>query len=85
MESMYPNSVWDLVEAPSDFRAIGCKWIYKKKWGVDGNIETYKARLVAKGYTQREGVDYDETFSLIAMLKSICILLSIAVVVDYEI
>ena len=43
MESMYSNSVWDLVEAPSDFRAIGCKWIYKKKRGVDGNIETYKA------------------------------------------
>ena len=35
MESMYSNFVWDLVEAPSDFRAIGCKWIYKKKQGVD--------------------------------------------------
>ena len=82
---MYSNSVQALVEAPSDFRAIGCKWIYKKKRGVDGNIETYKARLVAKGYTQREGVDYEETFSPVAMLKSIRILLSIAAALDYEI
>ena len=48
-------------------------------------METFKARLVAKGYTQREGVDYEETFSLVAMLESICILLSIAAWMDYEI
>ena len=48
-------------------------------------METYKARLVAKGYTQKEGVDYEETFSLVAMLKSIRILLSIAASLDYEI
>ena len=73
------------MEAPSDFRVIRCKWIYKKKRGVDGNIETYKVRLVARGYTQREGVDYEETFSLVAMLKSIRILLSIVGALDYEI
>ena len=66
-------------------KAIGCKWIYKKKRGADGKVETFKARLMAKGYTQREGVDYEETFSLVAMLKSIRILLSIAVIHDYEV
>ncbi|KAH9753250.1 Integrase catalytic domain-containing protein [Citrus sinensis] len=64
---------------------IRCKWIYKRKRGVDERVETFKARLVAKGFTQKEGIDYEETFSLVAMLKSIKILLSIAAVLDYEI
>ena len=51
MESMYSNSVWELVDLPEGFRPIGNKWIYKRKKGADGKVETYKARLVAKGYT----------------------------------
>ena len=52
---------------------------------MDGKVHTYKARLVAKGYRQIQGVDYDETFSPVAMLKSIRILLAIAAYNDYEI
>ena len=85
MESMYSNSVWELVDLPESVRPIGCKWIYKKKRGVDGKVETFKARLVAKGYTQKEGVDYEETFSPVTMLKSIRTLLSITAALDYEI
>ena len=85
MESMYSNKVWELVEAPNGVKPIGCKWIYKRKRGVDGRVETFKARLVAKRFTQKKGIDYEETFSPVAMLKSIRILLSIAAVLDYEI
>ncbi|XP_075479017.1 putative mitochondrial protein AtMg00820 [Primulina tabacum] len=85
MESMYSNSVWVLVDTPEEVRPIECKWIYKRKRGANGKVETFKVRMVAKGYTQREGVDYEETFSPVAMLKSIRILLSIAAHFDYEI
>ena len=71
IESMKINKVWTLVEASKDIKPIGCKWVYKKKIGVDEKVETYKAGLVAKGYRQQEGIDYDETFFLVAMLKSI--------------
>ncbi|KAL6329571.1 hypothetical protein AAG906_022148 [Vitis piasezkii] len=69
----------------SRIKPIGCKWVYKKKRGVDGKVETFKGRLVVKGYSQKLGFNYDETFSLAAMLKSIRILLSIIVHFDYEI
>ena len=55
------------------------------KLGPIGKVETYKARLVAKGYTQKVGINYEETFSTVAMLKSIRILLLIAAHYDYEI
>ena len=85
LDSMYSNQVWDLVKAPNSSKPLGCKWVYKRKRGVDGMVETFKVRLVAKGYKQKEGIDYNETFSPIAMLKSIKILLSIATHYDYEI
>ena len=85
MESMYSNQVWELVDLPEGVKPIGCKWVYKRKRGVDGKVKTYKARLVAKGYTQKEGIDFEETFSPVAMLKSIRILLAIAAALDYEV
>ena len=63
IHSMNVNGVWTLVDPPEGVKPIGCKWIYKKKRGTDGNVETFKVRLVAKGFTQREGIDFDETFS----------------------
>jgi hypothetical protein len=85
IDSMSENQVWNLVDSPNGVKPIESKWIYKKKKDMDGNIHVYKARLVAKGFRQVQGIDYDETFSPIAMLKSIRIILAIAAYFDYEI
>ena len=53
IDSMYVNQVWSLVDAPEGVNPIGCKWVYKKKIGADGQVETYKVRLVAKGFRQK--------------------------------
>ena len=62
MDSMYSNQVWELVDLPEGVKPIGCKQIYKRKRGADGRVETYKASLEAKGYTEKEVIDYEETF-----------------------
>jgi len=85
IEFMKENQVWNLIDPPDGVRTIECKWIYKKKKDIDGNVHIYKARLVAKGFRQVQGVDYDETFSPVAMLKSVRIILAIAAYFDYEI
>ena len=54
MEYMYSNSVWSLVKAPKRVKSIGCKWIYKRKRGSNGKVETFKARLVVNGFTQKK-------------------------------
>ncbi|KAL0409708.1 UNVERIFIED_CONTAM: Retrovirus-related Pol polyprotein from transposon RE2 [Sesamum radiatum] len=63
---------------PKGARPVGCKWVYKCKLGANGEVTAFKARLVAKGYTQRPGVNFEETYSPVAMAKSIRILLAIA-------
>jgi hypothetical protein len=85
LKSMDENQVWNLVDLPDGVRAVECKWVFKKKTDMDGNVSVYKARLVAKGFRQVQGVDYDETFSPVAMLKSVRIMLAIAAYFDYEI
>ena len=50
MDSMSVNQVWTLVEPPERIKPIGCKWIFKKKTDMEGNVITYKVKLIAKGY-----------------------------------
>ncbi|GKG46563.1 putative retrotransposon ty1-copia subclass protein, partial [Tanacetum coccineum] len=77
MQSMKDNEVWDLVDLPLNEKTVGSKWIFKKKTGMDGAVHTYKARLVAKGYSQTPRIDYEETFSPVADIRAIRILIVI--------
>ncbi|GJZ14399.1 retrotransposon protein, putative, ty1-copia subclass [Tanacetum coccineum] len=85
IQSMIDNMVWVLVDLPPNCKTVGSKWIFKKKTDIDDIVHTYKARLVAKGYTQLYGVDYEETFSPVADIRAIRILISIVAFYDYEI
>jgi hypothetical protein len=78
------NDVWTLVPRPAEQNIIGTKWIFKNKTDEHGTVVRNKARLVARGYTQIEGVDFDETFSPVARLESIRVLLSIACHLDFK-
>ena len=71
MGSMYENKVWTLVDFPDERHSIENKWIFKRKTDTDSSVTIYKARLVAKGFRQVQGVDYNEIFSLVSMLKSL--------------
>nr|GEU56049.1 putative retrotransposon Ty1-copia subclass protein [Tanacetum cinerariifolium] len=75
----------NLVDTTPGLKTVGCKWIFKKKTDMDGKVHTYKARLVVKGYDQTYRIDYEETFSPVAKIKSIRIMLAIAAFHDYEI
>ena len=85
IESIKINDVWILMDPPEGVKLTGCKWIFKRKRGADGNMETYKACLVVKNYCQHYGIDYDEIFSPVIILKSIWIMLAITAHLDYEI
>ena len=78
LDALSKNHTWVLVTLPPRKSVVGCKWIYKIKTHSDGSIEHYKACLVAKGFTQEYGIDYEETFTLVARISSVCALLVVA-------
>ncbi|GJW45187.1 retrovirus-related pol polyprotein from transposon TNT 1-94 [Tanacetum coccineum] len=78
------NDVWELVPLPISQSVIGTKWVFRNKLDENGIVSRNKARLVAQGYNQQEGIDYDETYALVARLESIRILLAIACANDFK-
>ena len=84
IQSMRHNGVWELNELPKGHRPIGYKWVYKTKRDHKGKIEKFKARLVAKGFTQREGVDYEATFSPVSSKDSFRVIMELVAHFDME-
>ena len=83
-ESLQKQLTWELTKLPPGRRAIGCRWVYKRKFNRDGSVARYKARLVAKGFSQREGIDYQEVFAPVVKFTSIRVLLALAAEMDWE-
>jgi hypothetical protein len=78
MDSIMSNETWEVVECPYWCKPIGSKWVFKKKLMPDGTTERYNARLIIKGYSQKEGEDFFDTYSPVARLTTIRVLLSLA-------
>ena len=78
MNALDNNGTWELVPLPHGKKPIGCKWVYKVKRNADGSVSRYKAQLVAKGYAQTYGIDFEETFNLVARMVTVREITSIA-------
>jgi len=76
--ALLANQTWDLVPRPSDCNVVIGKWIWTRKRRADGNLDCYKAHCVLRNFTQRPGVDYDETFSPVVKPATVRTVLSLA-------
>ena len=83
MMTLDKNNTWEFTTLSEGNRTVGCKWVFTLKYNSDGMINRYKAQLVAKGFTQSYGVDYFETFSPVAKLTSIKVILSFSSKFDW--
>jgi hypothetical protein len=83
--SLMENDTWDLVPLSKGRKLVRCKWVYRTKYASDGSVERHKAWLVSKGFSQVEGIDYNETFSPIAKMNSIYLVLALVASHKWEV
>jgi hypothetical protein len=77
-QSIIKNNVWEIVPKPKSKDVVSSKWLFKIKHVVDRSIEKYKERFVARGFSQKEGIDYEETFAPVARYTSIRTIIALA-------
>jgi hypothetical protein len=77
-QSIIKNDVWEIVLRPKSKDVVSSKWLFKIKHVADGSIEKYKARFVTRGFSQKEGIDYEETFAPVARYTSIRTIIALA-------
>ena len=73
-------NMWVLVDLPDGSKPIGCKWVFNKKMLVNGSVDKFKARLVVKGFAQKEDIDYFDTYSPVARISIIRLLIAMAAI-----
>jgi hypothetical protein len=83
-QSIMKNDVWEVVLRPHGKSIVTSKWTYNIKHVADGSIEKYKSRFDARGFSQKEGEDYDETFSPVTKYTSILSIISISFVMGWK-